>query len=374
MTANSHAVVRHLLGTVHARTPGAVVRHKQDVGDSGKKDPRLWPRLCHDEPCEVPALVTNVADGWAAGQVLGGTAWAFSPAGSPALDWLVVDEAGQMALGDVLAASRNARNVLLLGDPQQLSKPARAAHPPGVGVSALEHLMAGAATMPPDTGIFQEETWRMHADVAGFISDIAYEGKLRAHESCADRAVLPLDDDVIGGAAGDVLSGTGLRFVPVVHEGEAQSSQQECAVVVALVRQLLRRRWRMRGEITDVTPADVLVVSPFNVQVRALRAALASAGLEGVQVGTVDRFQGQQAAAVVYSTASSDAESAPRGLGFLYDVHRLNVAVSRARCLAFWVGSPQLLRPRVTARHQVPLVDAHCRFVERADLVDPVLL
>ncbi|CAA9400569.1 MAG: Superfamily I DNA and RNA helicases and helicase subunits, partial [uncultured Quadrisphaera sp.] len=368
VTANSHAVVQHLLRSIHSRSPAAVVRHK-GAGASTAKDPDRWERLCEHPPCPEPALVTGHAAGWGAGEVLGGTAWAFAPETAPALDWLVVDEAGQMALADVLAAARHARNVLLLGDPQQLAKPSKAAHPAGVGVSALTHLMRGAATMPADRGIFLPSTRRMHADVAAFISDIAYDGRLAAHPVCADRAVLPLQP-----GADDPLSGTGLRHVPVVHEGNAQSSDEECAVVVALVRQLLRRRWTAAGEVADVTEADVLVVSPYTVAVRRLEAALARAGLGGVQVGTVDRFQGREAVAVVYATASSDADSAPRGLGFLYDTHRLNVAVSRARCLAFWVGSPQLLRPRVGAAHQVPLVDAHCRFVEHAVVVPPALL
>ncbi len=365
VTANSHAVVQHLLRSIHHRSPRAVVRHK-GPGASAAQDPERWERLCEHPPCPEPARITGNKDGWGAGEVLGGTAWAFAPDTAPALDWLVVDEAGQMALADVLAAARSARNLLLLGDPQQLAKPSKAAHPAGVGVSALTHLMRGAATMPADRGIFLPATRRMHADVAGFISDIAYDGRLVAHPVCADRAVLPL-----GPGADDALSGTGLRHVPVAHQGNAQSSDEEGAVVVALVRELLRRRWTSAGAVADVTAADVLVVSPYTVAVRRLEAALGRAGLGAVRVGTVDRFQGREAVAVVYATASSDADSAPRGLGFLYDTHRLNVAVSRARCLAFWVGSPQLLRPRVGAAHQVPLVDAHCRFVEQALLVPP---
>jgi len=364
VTANSHAVVRHLLEAVHRRSPDAVVRH-YDSKTSRAKSAEKWVRLCEHGPCEEPALVTGNKPGWGEGEVLGGTAWAFSPADSPQLDLLVVDEAGQMSLGDVLAASRNATNVLLLGDPQQLAKPSRAAHPDGVAVSALEHLMRGRATMPPETGIFLGSTRRMHADVAGFISDISYDGRLSPHESTAAQEVLPRTGDEADVMAA-VLTGTGLRFLPVEHTGNTQGSDEEAAVVVAVVAELLGRQWRRGTAVADVTASDVLVVSPYNVQVRRLRDALDAAGLAGVRAGTVDRFQGQEGVAVVYSTASSDAEAAPRGLDFLYDTHRLNVAVSRARCLAVWVGSPALLRPRVTGAHQVPLVDAHCRFVELA--------
>jgi len=359
VTANSHAVVRHLLEAIHARSPDAVVRH-YDSKTSRAKNAEKWVRLCEHGPCEEPALVTGNKPGWGEGEVLGGTAWAFSPEDSPQLDLLVVDEAGQMSLGDVLAASRNATNVLLLGDPQQLAKPSRATHPAGVAVSALEHLMRGQATMPPDVGIFLGSTRRMHGDVAGFISDISYDGRLSPHESTAEQEVLARP----GGDA--LLTGTGLRFLPVEHTGNTQGSDEEAAVVVAAVAELLRRQWRRGAVVADVTASDVLVVSPYNVQVRRLRDALDAVGLGEVAVGTVDRFQGQEGVAVVYSTASSDADAAPRGLDFLYDTHRLNVAVSRARCLAVWVGSPELLRPRITAAAQVPLVDAHCRFVELA--------
>lgn len=368
VTANSHAVVQHLLGAIHAATPGAVVRHKSSKAKKGK-DPATWERLCADG-CDNPVLATGNAAGWASGEVLGGTAWAFSPEHGPDLDVLVVDEAGQMGLGDVLAAARGARSVLLLGDPQQLAKPSRGQHPPGAAVSALEHLMGEAATMPPAQGLFLGTTWRMHADVASFVSDVSYEGRLLPAPITAGRAVLPLGQ-APGGGAPDPLSGTGLRWVPVQHTGSAQRSPEECAVVVELVRALLERRWTSEAGTAPITPTDVLVVSPYNVQVRALRAALDAADLEAVPVGTVDRFQGQQGVAVVYSTASSDAMSAPRGMGFLYDLHRLNVAVSRARCLAFWVGSPALLAPAVTTLADVALADAHCSFVERAVRVDP---
>ena len=370
VTANSHAVVTHLLGEIHRATPDAVVRHRQ--GAKKGKDPATWERLCADG-CANPVLATANTAGWAGAQVLGGTAWAFSPEGAPQLDVLVVDEAGQMGLGDVLAAARSARSIVLLGDPQQLAKPSRAQHPPGAATSALEHLMGEAATMPAGRGLFLGTTWRMHADVASFVSDVSYEGRLLPAPVTADRAVLPAAQPA-GPDVDDPLSGTGLRWVPVEHVGAAQRSDAECAAVVDVVAALLARRWASERGQAPVAPADVLVVSPYNAQVRALRAALDDAGLEGVPVGTVDRFQGQQGVAVVYSTASSDAASAPRGMGFLYDVHRLNVAVSRARCLAFWVGSPALLAPPVATLADVALADAHCSFVERAVRVDLAVL
>lgn len=207
VTAGSHEVVLGLLRSVHECAPDVVIRHFGGTA-SGKKSDK-WPPFCTDG-CTEPARLTKNRPGWAEGQVLGGTAWAFSHADAPELDVLVVDEAGQMGLADVLAAARRAQVLVLLGDPQQLPKPQRATHPPGVGVSALEHLAGGHATMPPEVGLFLAATRRMHPDVTGYISDIAYDGRLTAHASTHAQRVLPLP------GRRDELSGTGLRLCPVM--------------------------------------------------------------------------------------------------------------------------------------------------------------
>ncbi|WP_299038524.1 TM0106 family RecB-like putative nuclease [uncultured Pseudokineococcus sp.] len=359
VTAGSHEIVLGLLRSVHALLPDTTTYHYDSQAPSGAKATEKWKRLCEDD-CASPLRVTKRRDGWAEAQIVGGTAWAFSHDDAPELDVLVVDEAGQMGLADVLAAARRARVLVLLGDPQQLPKPQRATHPPGVGVSALEHLAGGHATMPPAVGLFLAATRRMHPDVTGYISDIAYDGRLTAHASTHGQRVLPLP------GRREELSETGLRWMPVHHSGCSQSSAEETDAVLGVVRDLVGRRWIGPDGEQALEETDVLVVSPYNAQVARLRAALDAAGLRAVAAGTVDKFQGKEAAAVVYSTAASDGETAPRGAGFVADVHRVNVAISRARCLAVLVGSPRLLDARVTTTGSIRPLDVLCRLVARA--------
>lgn len=265
-----------------------------------------------------------------------GTAWLLSRAEHDAtLDYLFIDEAGQVSLADALAMGTSARNVVLVGDPQQLSQVLQGTHPDGSGVSVLEHLLGDDATIPADRGLFLERTFRLHPDVCAYISAEFYEGRLRPDASAAARTT-PL--------------GTGLRYVAVEHEGNRQESAEEVAAVVRVVAEL---------RAADVT--DVMVVSPYNMQVNALKEAL-----PGVAVGTVDKFQGQEADAVVYSMASSSGDDVPRGLEFLLSRNRLNVAVSRARCLAYLVASPRLLEVNCRTIPQMRLANALCRFVELA--------
>jgi predicted RecB family nuclease len=301
----------------------------------------------------------DVAAAVAAGDVdlVAGTCWLFARADlAGAFDTLIVDEAGQLALANVLAVAGSARNLLLFGDPQQLAQPAKGDHPPGAATSALEHMLDGAPTLPPDRGVFLDRTWRMHPAVCQFVSEVGYEQRLGAHESCALQRV---------DAAGP-LGGGGIRWVPVDHVDNRAVSTEEAEVVAALLDSLLRGTWiDARGERRPIRLADVLVVAPYNAHVGRLRARLPP----GARIGTVDRFQGQEAAVVLYSMATSSAEDAPRGIEFLYSINRLNVAVSRARALAVVVASRRLLDAAVRTPDQLRMVNALCRFAETAEHV-----
>jgi predicted RecB family nuclease len=269
--------------------------------------------------------------------VAAGTAWLFSdPDHERTLDYLFVDEAGQVSLADALAMATCARNVILVGDPQQLAQVLQGSHPPGSGASVLTHLLGEADTIPPDRGVFLERTFRLHPDVCAYISAEFYDGRLLPDPSTAERTT---------------AFGTGLRYVEVAHEGNRQDSTEEVAAVRAEVQELLEAGVR-----------DVMVVAPYNAQVNALREALP----ENVRVGTVDKFQGQEADVVLYSMASSSGEDVPRGLEFLLSRNRLNVAISRARCLAYLVASPRLLEVNCRTIPQMRLANALCRFVELA--------
>ena len=249
---------------------------------------------------------------------------------------------------------------MLLGDPQQLAQPSQAEHPFGAGVSALEHLLDGHATVPPAAGVFLDTTWRMHPEITGFVSQISYEGRLGSAAGLQRQSVV-----------GTRWAGSGLRWLAVPHAGNESSSDQEAVAVTAAVQELLGARWTdAAGAVHPMTPDQLLVVTPYNAQVTLLRAALATVAPQ-VRVGTVDRFQGREAAVVIYSMASSSAADAPRGVDFLYDLHRFTVAISRARALTIVVGAPALLDAPVHNPGQLRLVNALCRYVELATTVAP---
>ena len=265
-----------------------------------------------------------------------GTAWLFSnERHDGTLDYLFIDEAGQVSLADALAMGTAARNLVLVGDPLQLDQVLQGTHPGGSDASVLKHLLGDDATVPPDRGLFLERTFRLHPDICGYISEEFYEGRLEPADVARERTT-PL--------------GTGLRYVAVEHEGRRQESSEEVAAVRRVVE-----------ELRSAAVTDVVVVAAYNAQVNALKEAL-----PGVRVGTVDKFQGQETDVVVYSLASSSGEDVPRGLEFLLSRNRLNVAISRARCLAYLVCSPRLLEVNAKSIPQMRLANALCRFVELA--------
>ena len=274
-----------------------------------------------------------------------------------AVDTLVVDEAGQLSLANVVAIAPAARNLMLVGDPQQLSQPSKGTHPSGAGVSALEHVLGDHATMPRDCGVFLDTTWRMHSAICSFISEQVYDDELHSEPHTDGQTI----DD------GGIVSGAGLRWFPVQHEGNRVSSVEEASAVAQVYHSLLGRRWTdEEGNTSSLTPDDILVVAPYTAQVHALSKALPT----GARIGTVDKFQGQEGAVVLVSMAASSAEDAPRGMDFLYSKHRLNVAVSRAKVLCVIAASPTLLDVHCNTVEQMKLANMLCRYVEVAQHVD----
>jgi len=213
--------------------------------------------------------------------------------------------------------------------------------------------MAGRATVPPEMGVFLDRTRRMHPDVCRFVSDVVYDGRLQWTPDVARQAT---------------ALGTGLRYLPVEHSGNTVSSPEEAARVASEISNMLGAEWTNKdGEHRALRAQDFMVVAPYNLQVRCLRQALGDAGLGDVPVGTVDKFQGREAPVVFYSMATSSADDIPRSLEFLFSRNRLNVAVSRAMCLAYVVASPRLLESRARTIEQMRLMNALCRFVEMAE-------
>jgi predicted RecB family nuclease len=350
VTATSHKAIANLLAEMCAQAQGAGRRLR--VVQKAPEDGRCLHAMvrCVEENDEVEAALRAGAV-----DVVAGTSWLFARSAlEGAVDTLVVEEAGQFSLANAVAMAGAARSLVLLGDPRQLAQPSKAAHPPGAEASALEHLLGEHATMPPGRGLFLPVTRRLHPDVTRFASEAFYDGRLESHPSCAVRW--------IGGAS--PLGGAGLRFVAVEHAGNRTASLEEAAVVARIFSELVGRTWTEADGGTRVLGvADVLVVAPYNAQVARLAATLPP----GARVGTVDKFQGQEAPAVIYSMAASSAEDAPRGMEFLYSLNRLNVAVSRAQGLAVLVASPGLLRAHCRTVEQMRLASAVCRYVEMAD-------
>lgn len=331
VASTSHKAIHNLVD--------AVVEAAGETGvsfDGRKKASSGNPESFYDAP-----PIRDVTD---PDEVLGadlgaGTAWLFARENQQ-VDFLFVDEAGQVSLADALAMGTAARNVVLVGDPQQLDQVIQGAHPSGSGASVLRHLLGDEATVPPDRGLFLERTYRLHPDVCSYISEEFYEGRLEPAEVARQRTT-PL--------------GTGLRYVEVEHEARRQESPEEVEAVQRVVE-----------ELRNAGVTDLVVVSPYNAQVNALAEAL-----PGERVGTVDKFQGQEADAVVYSMVSSSGDDVPRGLEFLLSRNRLNVAISRARCLAYLVCSPRLLEVNARTIPQMRLANALCRFVEVAGTASP---
>ena len=288
--------------------------------------------------------------------VVAGTTWLFSSAAmrTNPVDVLVIDEAGQMGLADAMAAATSATNVVLLGDPQQLPQVAQASHPANSGASVLEHVLDGDATIGSDRGVFLGETRRMHPDICTFISDNFYDGRLHSHPGCAVQAT---------------DHGTGLRWIRSVHNDRSTESPEEAAIVVDTITDLLGSNWTdVEGVQQPLDVSDFIVVAPYNDQVNLIdRHLAASDHTRGVRVGTVDKFQGQEAPVVLFSMATSDAALAPRTTDFLFSRNRLNVALSRARCLAYLICSDDLLASRARTVENMKRISTLCAFVEEAE-------
>ena len=348
VTAQSHAAIQNLLRETERVARDWPLRFSGVYRGEGYRSPTRM--------IELAGANNAVTDDH---QLVAGTAWLLSrPEHRGRFDLLFVDEAGQYSLANAVAAGSCARGIVLLGDPQQLPQVTQAPHPFGSGASALGHVLGEASTIEGDRGVLLTETWRMHPDVCRYVSERSYDGKLRSRDGCELRSVR---------SAGPI-GGAGLRTMPVQHAGRSQYSPEEAAAIAAACRELLAD-----GVVTDaeggeapLEPEDIMVVAPYNMAVNEISSTVP----EGVRVGTVDRFQGQEAPVVFYAMTCSAGEDVPRGLDFLFDRHRMNVAISRAQCSAILVYSPRLLEANCPTLEAMELIDGVCRFVEMAPVVD----
>jgi predicted RecB family nuclease len=351
VTANSHKVIRHLLnGVVKAADEAGIdLLCIEKVKDEEEDQHRL--QFAKDNAELLTAIRTSC-------HVAGATAWLWACEHAfEAVDVLFVDEAAQMSLANVLALSQAAKTIVLLGDPRQLEQPTQGSHPEGTEVSALDHILGSEQTLAEGRGLFLEETWRLHPDICAFISELFYESRLKPHRGLELQEI----------RSKWRIKGNGLRFVPVSHEGNQSSSPEEADRVHELVTEILNSgtTWIDRDGVEhQVTLEDILIIAPYNAQVFELQERLPAA-----RIGTVDKFQGQEAPIVIYSITTSNQADAPRGMEFLYSPNRFNVATSRAKCLCLVVGSPSVFEAQCRTPRQMQLANVFCRYLELAAVI-----
>ena len=346
--SNSHKAINNLLAEVMK-----VVKAQHLSVLAIKKCTARKPDTEFDHPVGGVENMADNGDVWANDvQLVAGTAWLFADErADQRLDVLFVDEAGQVALANLLAAGTAARNIVLLGDQMQLSQPVQGVHPGSSGDSALDYLLDGAATITPDRGIFLATSYRMHPLVCRFISDAVYDGRLEPEPGNVFRAL------VLGEGANVFLRPAGIVHAPIEHAGCSQGSDEEVALVCDIYASALRQHFTDKdGAVHAMTAKNVLVVAPYNVQVNLLRRALPI----NARVGTVDKFQGQEAEVVIVSMTTSSERDLPRNIEFLYSKNRLNVAISRAKCLAVVIANPELMAVRCQTPKQMALVNTLC--------------
>jgi uncharacterized protein len=344
--ATSHKVINNFVEAVDEAADEAAIGFRGWKKCSKQDDAYESARVVcsNSRPSDDDGPVTLVA----------ATAWHWAREDQiDAVDVLFVDEAGQVSLADAIAVAGAATSLVLLGDPQQLAHVSQGMHPVGTGASVLEHLLGDDDTVPPNRGVLLSASWRMHPAVSDFISKTMYDGRLSSVAGCELQLI---------GSPG--LTGSGLRMIGVEHADNRGRSVEEADRAAVEVELLLDGGAYIdrHGAHHPLTIDDILIVAPYNAQVRCLKARLPN----GARVGTVDRFQGQEAPVVLFSMASSTGDDVARGMSFLFSRNRLNVAISRAQALAVVICSPDLLEARCSTVDDMRLVNMLCRFADAA--------
>jgi len=350
VAALSHKVITALLEKITRASAkeNITARIVQKVNELTASNDPNWIEIKEDNDL----VVENIKEGF---NIAAGTSFMWSrPEFFELVDFLFVDEAGQLSLIDTLALSHAGKNLVLMGDPQQLKQPQKGSHPEGTEVSALEHILQKQKTISKDRGLFLETTWRMHPAINEYISELFYDKRLHTKPETANQK---LEGSL-------VYPEPGLYVEVVKHEGNQNNSVEEAEKVVAIVNSLLQDSvyWiDCDKQKHKMTKEHIKVISPYNAQVEKLRSMLPE-----MQIGTVDKFQGQEAPVIIFSMATSTPEDAPRGMEFLYSLNRFNVAVSRARSTFILVASPLLFEPACKSTQQMQLANSLCRLMEMA--------
>lgn len=350
ITALSHKVIVNLLQKVYAlaakETFDLKILYKGSTSDETEYP---W-----DSASSTDIVVSNLSKY----HIIAGTSFMWGNGKlKNAVDFLFIDEAGQFALIDTVVVSHAAKNLILLGDHQQLKQPLKGIHPEGTDVSALEHLLEGKKTISEDKGVFLEKTWRMHPSICAFDSEMFYESRLNSVEGLENHQI----------TGNTIFQGSGLYYKEVNHEGNTNLSIEEVAEIENIISELTKGDvyWIDENKQQHVlNHSHIKIITPYNSNVFELKKTIT-----GVEIGTVDKFQGQEAPIIIYSLASSTPEDAPRGMDFLYSPNRFNVAVSRAKAMFIMVGNPKIFEPNCKSPQQIKLANPFCRFMEVSEII-----
>lgn len=349
LSSNSHKAIHNLLSAIEKRALELNINFS-GVKKSSEQDPDSHYQSHYPFMTET-FHNKEVFENLEQFQLVAGTAWLFAqPRFDQVFDYLFVDEAGQVSLANLVAIGLSAKRIILLGDQMQLGQPIQGEHPRESGLSVLDYFLEGKATVPPERGFFLGETWRMHPEICDFLSTALYDKRLqpRAH-TASQRLCLTTD-------AHPALQPTGLHFIPIEHQNCTDSSEEEARLVTEIYHSLLTQFYEQEGQHYPIQNENILVVTPYNLQVQLLKAQLP----EGARIGTIDKFQGQEAEVVIISMVTSDQENATRQMEFLYSKNRLNVAISRAKTLALLIANPALMSVSCENPEQISLVNTFC--------------
>ena len=343
VTSHSHKAINNLLRQVENLADFEFTGFKK----FSKKDDKLNGKFILD--------INKVGkEGYDPYSLFAGTAWLFSDeALNQRLDYLFIDEAGQVSLANTLAMATSTKNIVLIGDQMQLSHPIKGTHPGIAGKSSLEYLLEGYDTIPPEKGIFLNETRRLNKNICEFISTSFYDSRLKSHEVTNDRYV-KLDLEKI--------NDEGISYVPMFHENNSQKSKEEADYIKDMLSKIVGKKCKDNKDDQErnISLDDILIVAPFNMQVNNLTRNLP----KSAKIGTIDKFQGQEAKIVFISMTSSDPENLPRHKGFVFSRNRLNVGVSRAECATIILFNPNLLNTSCQKIDEMRLINNFCKLLK----------
>jgi uncharacterized protein len=353
--SNSHSAILNLLDSLHELVGDAQLAKIGGFGGNQLEFKEKYSETDYPNYTYRSSMAFTKKDPYESFSVVGATAYAFASnlAFDSPLDFLFIDEASQVALANLISVAGCAKNIVLMGDQMQLEQPIQGSHPENAGASALEYLLGNNSVIPDTQGIFLERSYRMHPNVLLPLSEVVYDGKLRAAPLNERQAIVIPEGKLI-------KQGNGLLVINVEHSGNRQSSEEEADVINELISELKTGTFTDKhGEQRRISDEDILVVAPFNMQVNLLRERING----NCAIGTIDKFQGREAACTIISMSVSDLEESARGIDFIFDIHRLNVAVSRAKALAIIVVNPGLERCKVTSLNQMAKASFFCRLL-----------